>query len=70
MKCFIKNRNYNTRAANIYQLDLPPTRTALYVTYSFRKKVAQACNEIQKLSILGLLKDFKGFLKSHTTTFL
>lgn len=55
-KCFIKNHNYNTRATINYQLDLPPTQTVYFGTYSLRKKVAEPWNEIQRMSIPGLLK--------------
>ena len=58
-----QNHHYKTRAANNYQLDFPPTRTTHYGAYSFRKKAAEACSEIQSMSVLDLLycefTDFK-----------
>ena len=51
-----QNHNYNTGAANNYQLDFPPTGTTHYETYSFRKKAVEAWNEIPRMSIPDQLK--------------
>ena len=45
---------YNTRTTNNYQLDFPTTRTTHYGTYSFRKKAAEAWNQIQRTRIPNL----------------
>ena len=52
-----QNHHYNTMATSNYQLDFPPiqTQTTHYGTYSFRKKAAEAWNEIQRMSIPDLL---------------
>ena len=58
-----QKHHYNTRAANNYQFDFPATRTTHYGTYSFRKKAAEAWNEVQTMSIPDLpsceFTDFK-----------
>ena len=47
-----------------YKLDFPPTRTTHYETHSFRKKAAEAWNEIKIMSIPDLLNcEFAGFKK-------
>ena len=43
-----QNHNYNTRDANNYQRDFPPTRTTHCEIYSFRKKAAEVWDEIKK----------------------
>ena len=50
-----QNQHYETRVASNYQLDFPPTCTTHYGTYSYRKKAAEARNEIQRMSIPDLL---------------
>ena len=49
-----QNNNYNTRAANNYQLDFPPTRTTHCGIHSVRKKAADAWNENERMSLLDL----------------
>ena len=59
-----QNHHFNTRTANNYQLDFPPTRTTHYGTYSFKKKAGEAWNEIQRMSIPDLLNcEFRDFRK-------
>ena len=63
---FNQNHHYTARAANNYELDFPPTQTTHFSTYSFRKKVAKAWNEIQRMSITDLLKcEFTTFKKKY-----
>ena len=57
-----QNNNYNTRPANNYQPDFPPTQITHYGTYSFRKKASEPLNEILRTSIPGLLnREFTDF---------
>ena len=57
-----QKHHYNTRAANNYELDFRPTRTTHYETYSFRKKAAEAWNEIQIMNMPDL-REFTDFKK-------
>ena len=49
-----QNNKCNTRAANNYQLDFPPTRTTHCGILSVRKKAADVWNENQRMSLLDL----------------
>ena len=50
-----QNHYYNTRAANNYQPDFPPTQTAHY-----RKNAAKAWKKIERISVPALLScEFK-----------
>ena len=60
-----KNHNYNTRVANSCQLGLPPSRTTLYKTYSFRMKATKPWNKIQEMSIPNLIVNFQTLKKTY-----
>ena len=62
-----QSHNYNIRAANNNQHDFLQTRTRDYETCSYRKKAAEAWNEIQRMSAPDILNckvtDFKNELQ-------
>ena len=54
-----QNHYYNTRTANNYQSDFPPTQTAHY-----RENAAEAWKQIERISLPALLScEFKDFKK-------